>query len=352
MQENHSEFMNRCLELAALGKNLTAPNPMVGSVLVHNGKIVSEGYHKKYGSPHAEKEAIDNLSDKSILSDCTLYVNLEPCSHRGKTPPCANLIIQSKIKKVVMACRDSNLKVAGMGIKKLEENGIEIIQDILQDQARFLNRRFFTFHEEKRPYIILKWAQTADGFIADSNHNSKWISSEESRKLVHDWRCEEQSILIGTNTAKLDNPFLTARPENKVLEEYRQPLRIAIDRNLTLTDGFNLLNKDANTLIINNLKSEVKDNIELVKVDFSKLLIPQIIEVIYNKSITSVIVEGGSIVLNSFMNNNTYDEMRVFVSEKIYGAGISAPQITEQGNEKIKIDNDLLKIYYNHKFTI
>jgi diaminohydroxyphosphoribosylaminopyrimidine deaminase/5-amino-6-(5-phosphoribosylamino)uracil reductase len=349
MLENHSEFMKRCLELAKLGRHFTAPNPMVGSVLVSEGKIISEGYHEKYGAAHAERLAIDSLKDKILLTACTLYVNLEPCSHFGNTPPCADYIIQSGIKKVVVGSKDTSEKVSGKGIEKLKNSGVEVIENVLEAECRFLNRRFFTFHEKHRPYIILKWAETADGFIADGAHNSKWISSEESRKLVHQWRAREQAILVGTNTARLDNPFLTARPESSEELSYRQPVRIVIDRSLSLPVTHNLFNTQAETLIINDTKNEKSGHIEYIKLDFSRSL-RNLMAALHAHGITSLIVEGGSILLRSFIEKGLYDEIRRFKSSKTFGAGIAAPVISALPHSKTDVGGDTLEIFTKHGF--
>lgn len=349
MQDNHSKYMQRCLELAALGRYLTAPNPRVGAVLVHENQIVAEGYHQKYGSAHAEKSAIDNLQDKKLLSECTLYVNLEPCSHFGKTPPCADLILESKIPKVVIGTRDTSDKVAGKGIAKLKQNGIEVLEDVLSKECRLLNKRFFTYHEKKRPYIILKWAQTGDGFIADADLKSKWISCEQSRELVHEWRAEESAILVGTNTARQDNPHLTARPKNLTVEQYNQPLRIVIDRNLTLSK-LNLYDDSAKTLIVNAVKSGLSGMHEFLQVNFEGDLYTQVCNALHSKQITSVIVEGGAVVLNALITEGLYDEARVFKSNKIFGGGIKAPEMKSTVLSRETIGTDVLKSYINHSF--
>ena len=236
--------MKKCLELAKKGMGYVSPNPMVGCVIVFNDEIIGEGYHQEYGKDHAEVNAIENVKDKSLLKKSTLYVNLEPCVHFGKTPPCTNLIIESKIPKVVIGCADSYSEVSGKGIKKMQNRGIEIIVGVLGKESRELNKRFFTFHEKKRPYIILKWAESKDGFMAPLNQNKPfWMTSSESKKLVHKWRAEEEAILIGRITAKKDNPSLTVREVAG-----SNPIRIIIDKNLTLSGDLNLFNSDAKTI--------------------------------------------------------------------------------------------------------
>lgn len=317
--------MQRCLELAAKGLGKVASNPMVGCVIVYEDNIMAEGYHEFYGGPHAEPNAIKQISDE-LLKKCTLYVNLEPCSHYGKTPPCADLIISKGIKKVVIGNLDSNPLVSGKGIQKLKEAGIEVEYGILDKECRELNKRFFTFHEKKRPYIILKWAQTQDGFISHwplpENKEDNWITDKESKKLVHQWRTEEQAILIGYNTLIADNPYLTTR-----LVEGKNPVRLIMSRKFDLPSDLNIFKKDAKTIVFNSEKNEVKDNVEFVKIDWNHK-VKQIFDYCYQQNISSIIIEGGTNTIYNFMNLNAWDEARVFVNPtKKFEHGISAPEI-------------------------
>ena len=332
--------MQRCLELAVKGLGNVAPNPMVGCVIVCDGEIVAEGYHEQYGSGHAEPNAIKQVSD-AILKKSTLYVTLEPCSHHGKTPPCADLIINKGIKKVVIGNLDSNPLVSGRGIQKLKEAGIEVEYRVLDKECKELNKRFFTFHEKKRPYIILKWAQTQDGFISriplPNNKEDNWITGKESKDLVHQWRGEESAILIGYNTALVDNPLLTTR-----LVEGKNPVRLIIDKNLDLPHNLNIFNNDAKTIVFNSIKSSDDDNIRYVRIDFQNIT-QEILNECYVLNISSVIIEGGTKTINEFIQKNTWDEARLFVnSNKVFKQGIAAPVISFNQSAPTQIGDDLL----------
>lgn len=319
----HEIYMRRCLELAERGLGYVAPNPMVGCVIVHHEKIIAEGYHQKYGEAHAEVNALKHISDESILPECTLYVSLEPCSHYGKTPPCSDLIIAKKIKKVVIGCTDSNPLVAGKGIEKLSAAGIEVITGVLEKEGRELNKRFFTFFEKKRPYIILKWAQAKDGFIsrnAPFTREENWITGVESQRLVHEWRAQEQAILVGTNTALADNPQLTVR-----LAEGKNPLRVLIDKNLRTPATNTIFSPAAETLVFNAISDKKGNNVTFKKIAFSQDIIPQILDELYHRKIISIIIEGGTHTLQSFISQGLWDEARVFEGNKIFSEGIKAP---------------------------
>lgn len=338
--------MQQCLELAKKGLGNVAPNPMVGCVIVHNEKIIGEGYHQKYGEAHAEVNAINSVKDKSLLSKATLYVNLEPCSHFGKTPPCSDLILATKIPYVVIGCVDSNTKVKGKGIEKLIKAGIDVKVGILEKESRELNKRFFTFQEKKRPYIILKWAQTKDGFIdkkrkLNDGEKPLQISSLESKKLSHKWRAEEQAIMVGTNTAMLDNPSLTAR-----LWEGKNPTRVVIDRSLKIPADYNLFDNKSQTLIFNEQKNEVNEKNEFIKISFSANVLKQIIEELYKREISSVIVEGGSILINSFIKENLWDEAIVIESSIEIKQGVQVPNIIGTHTEE-KVGGNTIKIFSN-----
>lgn len=323
---NHSLYMQKALDLAKLGWPAVAPNPMVGCVIVKGDKIIAEGYHKKYGEAHAEVNAINSLGPDLNFSDCALYVNLEPCSHHGKTPPCSDLIILKKFKSVVICNTDTNPLVGGKGIEKLKKAGIEVVTGILEKEGRELNKRFFTLHEKKRPYVILKWAQTNDSFISKfpipQNKEENWITCEESKVLVHKWRAEEQAILVGTNTILTDNPELTVR-----LTLGKNPVRIAIDRELKLKTDSKIFNSAAETFVFTAKDEPVSGDTTYFKIDFSKNILPQLLNRLADSNISSLIVEGGTILLQSFIKDDLWDEARVFVDpNKNFGSGIKAPK--------------------------
>lgn len=342
----HEKYMQRCIELAQKGKKDVAPNPMVGCVIVHDSNIIGEGYHQKYGEAHAEVNAINSVKNKNLLKKATLYVNLEPCSHFGKTPPCADLIIEHKIPYVVIGTIDSHAKVCGQGIAKLIKAGIDVKTGIMENECKELNKRFFTFHEKKRPYIILKWAQTSDGFIdAERNHENQQalkITNEQSNLLSHEWRSHEQAIMVGKNTALLDNPRLTTRNVAG-----KNPLRITTDKNLNIHKDYYLLDKSTPTLIFTSIEKHSENNLEYVKIDFDKAIIPQILNVLYSKNIQSLIVEGGYNVLKSFISEGYWDEARIFISEQKIHKGINSPEINGKLISKETIENDTLMIYSN-----
>lgn len=337
----HEKYMMRCIQLAKNGLGSSYPNPLVGSVIVKDEKIIGEGWHYKAGMPHAEVNAINSVKDKDLLQNATIYVSLEPCSHFGKTPPCSDLIIESGIKKVVIGSIDPNPQVAGRGIAKLRASGCEVQIGILKDKCDFLNRRFFTFHSKKRPFIILKWAQTADGFIAPdkSQRNEKapvWITNKYSRQRVHQMRAQEQAILIGTSTAAQDNPSLTTRDwfgEN--------PMRIILDKNLRLLSNLQVFDKKVETIIFTEKQIRSTDNLENVYVDFSDNLLENICKILFEHEIQSIIIEGGSHTLQSFINKNLWDQAYIFTGPSNFLSGIKAPVITGKivSKENIKEDN-------------
>jgi diaminohydroxyphosphoribosylaminopyrimidine deaminase/5-amino-6-(5-phosphoribosylamino)uracil reductase len=342
IHDHHTDelYMRRTFELALMGKGLVSPNPLVGCVIVHNHQIIGEGWHKKYGEAHAEVNAINSVSDKSLLKESTVYVSLEPCSHVGKTPPCADLLIEHRVAKVVIANLDTNPLVSGEGIKKMRATGIEVVTGILEKDGRELNKRFFTFIENQRPYIILKWAETSDGFIARENFDSKWISNEYSRQLVHRWRTEEDAVLVGTKTAFHDNPQLNVREWTG-----RNPVRIVLDRFLRLSDKLNLLNRKQKTLCYNVLKHEEHTNLSLIRLN-EENFISNLIADLGKQRIQSVIVEGGATTLQLFLDAGLWDEARVFIGDKSFGKGIRAPHL--QGNliTQESVFNDTLRIYH------
>jgi len=339
--------MLRCIDLAKNGLGSTYPNPLVGCVVVYKDKIIGEGWHQKAGEAHAEVKAINSVKDKSLLSKSTIYVNLEPCSHWGKTPPCADLIVKMKIKNVVIGTVDFNDKVHGKGILHLQKNGCKVKVGVLEKECRELNKRFFTFHQKNRPYIMLKWAETKDGFIFSerTNKNKKpiWISNTYSLQLVHKWRTEEQAILVGTNTAIIDNPKLNAR-------NYfgKSPIRIMIDRELKIPKDFNLYNGELETIIFTekDKSSEIKKLI-FQKINFSKNLVKQICDVLYEKDIQSIIIEGGTKTLQSFIDENIWDEARVFVGDSFFKTGLKSPDLDGEIVKELFILNDKLTFFKN-----
>jgi diaminohydroxyphosphoribosylaminopyrimidine deaminase/5-amino-6-(5-phosphoribosylamino)uracil reductase len=343
---NHEQFMQRAIDLARLGIGKVAPNPMVGCVIVKNDNIISEGYHQQYGMDHAEVNAINNLPADFNFENCTLYVNLEPCSHFGKTPPCSNLIIQKKIKKVIVANLDCNPIVSGKGIQRLRENNCEVITGVLDKQARELNKRFFCFHEKKRPYIILKWAETTDGFISKNpvpiNRNENWITCEKSKKLVHKWRSEEQAILVGKNTVMQDDPQLTTR-----LVSGKNPARIILDSKLSIPSTAKVYEKNADVVVFNNLKNETLNNIHFIKLNLNVNPLISLFHKLLELNYLSVIVEGGTFLLNSLIEQNLWDEARIFVANKNFQNGIVAPKINKSNASVETIGTDLLFILKN-----
>jgi len=333
--------MRRAIELAALGRGSVSPNPMVGCVIVHEGRIIGEGWHRKYGEAHAEVNAIHSVEDKNLLPESTCYVTLEPCAHHGKTPPCADLLVSMNLKKVVIAAADSNPLVGGKGIAKMEAAGIEVVTGCLEQESRDLNVRFFHLIEKQRPYIILKWAQTADGFVARTNFDSKWISNEYSRSLVHQWRSEEDAILVGANTAEYDNPRLDVRSWSG-----KNPVRIVIDRKLRLKGDLKLFDGSIPTLVYNTLKSEQGENLEWVKLDENDF-IPTLVADLGRRKLQSVIIEGGSAVLHAFIHAGIWDEARVFSSSVQFGEGIKAPEISGDLVSVTEVIGDELRVYRN-----
>jgi diaminohydroxyphosphoribosylaminopyrimidine deaminase / 5-amino-6-(5-phosphoribosylamino)uracil reductase len=345
--DTDNKFMARAIELAGLGIGNVAPNPMVGCVIVNKGNIIGEGYHQEYGKAHAEVNAINSVKNRDLLSESTLYVNLEPCSHYGKTPPCTDLIIQKSIPKVVIGTSDPFDKVAGTGIEKLKNAGCNVRVGILEDRCKDLNRRFFTFHEKKRPYIILKWAQTEDGFIdidrtVEYFGRPTWITNEISRMTVHKMRSEESAILVGTNTALKDDPSLTVR-----LWSGRQPLRLVIDRNLRLPIDLELFNQKCPTLVFTSRNADSKPNLEYQKIVFDGSEIKQILDILYQRNILSLIVEGGRELLQSFIKQSLWDESHIFIGRRFFQKGVAAPNITGILHSLDNLDGSSLYVYRN-----
>lgn len=343
----HEIYIQRCIQLAKNGFGTTYPNPLVGSVIVYDGKIIGEGWHKKAGEAHAEVNAINSVKDKSLLSKSTIYVSLEPCSHFGKTPPCSDLIVKHNIPNVVIGTVDPNPKVAGKGVKKLEENGISITVGVLEKECQDLNKRFFTFHNKKRPYIILKWAESADGFIAPISKERKepvWLTNEFSRQLVHKWRSEEQAILVGTKTVLEDNPKLNVRDWHG-----KNPIRIVLDRTGKISKDYTVFDNQIRTIVITeqeNLTSGENCIYENAIFDFE--LAEKIATILYKNAIQSVIIEGGTTTLETFIKANLWDEARVFQSDIILKKGKKTPFFKAVSSTINTIKSDKLTTFYNH----
>ena len=330
----HETYIKRCLQIAKNGLGSTRPNPMVGCVVVHNNKIIGEGFTSEYGGNHAEVNAIQSVMDKSLLKEATLYVTLEPCSHYGKTPPCSDLIIENNIPNVVIGCLDDNEKVAGKGVSKLKNAGCKVTVGVLENECKEHHKRFFTFHNKKRPYIILKWAETLDGFIAPKTKDELkpiWITNSISRQLVHKWRAEEQAILVGSNTVLQDNPTLTVRDWTG-----ENPTRIVLDEKNILSKDLNIFNDDAETIVISE-----KD------IDFSNQVASQICKVLHLNDINSVIIEGGAQTLQTFIDANLWDEARVFTGNVEFKEGVKAPEFSGKQISEQTIEKDTLKFYIN-----
>lgn len=337
--------MRRCLELAERGIGTARPNPSVGAVIVHNNKIIGEGFTSEYGGPHAEVNAVKSVKDTSLLKGATMYVTLEPCSHFGKTPPCANMIVDNGIPNVVIGTVDTNSLVAGKGINILESNGCNVTIGVLEEECKQQHKRFFTVQNKKRPYVILKWAQTQDNFIAPKEkleNRPVWISNEFSKQLVHKWRSEEHAILVGTNTVTDDNPLLNVRSWYG-----NNPVRIVIDKKLKLQHHLNIFNKEVKTIVITGENKSNEDNLLYEKIDFTKDVASQICEVLQKNKIQSVIIEGGTQTLQTFINANLWDEARVFIGKNSFLEGIKAPILNLVPTFEQKIQSDILRTYIN-----
>jgi diaminohydroxyphosphoribosylaminopyrimidine deaminase / 5-amino-6-(5-phosphoribosylamino)uracil reductase len=339
-------YIKRCLEIAKNGLVAAMPNPSVGAVIVCNDVIIGEGFTSAYGGNHAEVNAVNSVKNKSLLLKSTIYVSLEPCSHFGKTPPCSDLILKSGIPNIVIGCLDSNEKVAGKGIQKLIEAGRNVTVGVLENECRQSNIRFFTFHEKKRPYIILKWAESQDGFIAPFEKNEKkpvWISNEFSRQLVHKWRSEEQAILVGTQTVIDDNPKLDVRDWSG-----KNPIRIVLDQNNRILKESHIFDNQTETIVLSKSNVDFNDNEKKVTIDFEKNMAEQIATLLYERNIQSVIIEGGRKTLQTFIDENLWDEARVFKGTISLENGIKAPILNSINVEKKTIADDELLIFRNH----
>ena len=342
-------YMQRCIQIAKNGQGTTAPNPMVGAVIVRDGNIIGEGYTSAYGGPHAEVNAIDSVTDKTLLKDATLYATLEPCSHYGKTPPCADLIIKHSIPRVVIGVTDPHEKVAGKGIEKLRNSGCEVTVGVLKSECQAHHKRFLTFHSEKRPYIILKWAETNDGFIAptkemrNGNPEPYWITGLPARQLVHKWRSEEQAILVGTQTVLDDNPKLDVRQWVG-----KSPIRIVLDRTLKIPNDAHVLNDVQRTIIFTSNTDENLYNLHAEYEIFEEPLnFKTLCDSLYNFNIQSVLVEGGAKTLQGFIAAGLWDEARIFKGPSNFGNGISVPKLKGTLLTTHQIENDILTVLKN-----
>lgn len=340
--------MKRCLELAQNGFGTTSPNPMVGAVIVYNGKIIGEGWHRKSGEAHAEPNAINSVKNKDLLKESTIYVSLEPCSHFGKTPPCTDLIIEKGIPNVVIGIMDPFAKVCGNGINKLKQNGHNVTVGVLEKECEEQNKRFFNFQKKKRPYIILKWAETKDGFIdIKRNENSEkqptWISNKYSQQLVHKWRNEEDAILVGTNTAINDNPKLNTRTWKG-----KNPIRVVLDKSLRIPNNYSLFDDSIKTIVITEKHHQNTNNTFYENLSFSKsFFLHELMSVLVKYNIQSIIIEGGKQTLQSFINNNLWDEARVFIGKNSFIDGVEAPIIDGSNFKLTNLTGDYLSVFTN-----
>jgi diaminohydroxyphosphoribosylaminopyrimidine deaminase/5-amino-6-(5-phosphoribosylamino)uracil reductase len=327
MFEYNEKYMQRCFDLAILGRGHVSPNPMVGAVIVHDNKIIGEGYHRKIGEAHAEVNAIASVKDTDLLKDSTIYVSLEPCVHYGKTPPCTDLIISKKIPRVVIAMTDPNPLVGGKGIEKLRKNGVEVISGIFENEAKFLNRRFIKYITTDRPYIILKWAKTIDGFIDASRQTKnkdkpKWITNSFCKKLVHKWRTEEDAFMVGTQTARMDNPQLTSREWSG-----KNPIRVSIDFDEQLPKDLFIFDNQAHSIIFTGQTESKEKNIKRIKISSRKDNLSEILSHLHKEHIQSLVVEGGAALLKSFIDNELWDEARIFTGNHYFCDGVKSPSI-------------------------
>ena len=344
----HSKYMTRCIELAMLGLGSVNPNPMVGAVIVCDDRIIGEGYHMKFGEAHAEVNAIKDVFDifpdaEKLLKRSILYVSLEPCSHFGKTPPCADVIISNNIPTVIVGCRDPFPQVDGRGIERLKNAGIEVIEGIMETECLELNKRFYTRVEKQRPYIILKWAQSHDGFFAPSDGKQKWITSSPAKQLVHRWRSEEDAILIGKNTANVDNSQLNVREWKG-----KNPVRIIVDKNLELSKELNIFDESQDTIIFNGLKTQTIGRTKYLEIENFDALLPQFIcYQLYLMDVQSMIIEGGAKMLKAFISADLWDEARVFSGPESWSKGIQAPRLSGDPIETISVGPDTLHIWRN-----
>jgi diaminohydroxyphosphoribosylaminopyrimidine deaminase / 5-amino-6-(5-phosphoribosylamino)uracil reductase len=341
------QFMHRCLQLAVVGAGHVAPNPMVGAVLVHDGRIIGEGYHQQYGQAHAEVNCLASVqpNDQHLIAESTMYVSLEPCAHFGKTPPCADRLITEKVKHVVIACRDSYAEVDGKGMAKLQAAGIDVTLGVLEKEALQLNRRFFTYHQQQRPYIMLKWAQSTDGYIGETEKNIA-ISNAISNRMVHRWRSEEAAIMVGTNTAITDNPQLNNR-----YWPGPSPLRVVIDKQLRIPATHHLLKDDQPTLLFNCLLQKIHGNKEWIQLKDDAHFLTQLLQALHSRGIQSVLVEGGRQLLQSFIDAQLWDEARIITNTALLlGSGVAAPTLKNATHSEapLPLQQDSIQVFYRH----
>ncbi|MFN7013481.1 MAG: bifunctional diaminohydroxyphosphoribosylaminopyrimidine deaminase/5-amino-6-(5-phosphoribosylamino)uracil reductase RibD [Bacteroidia bacterium] len=348
----HEKYMQRCIDLAKKGLGNVAPNPLVGAVIVYNDTIIGEGYHRQFGKEHAEINAINSVKDKNLLKESTIYVTLEPCSHFGKTPPCADTIVQYGFKQVVIGNIDPFEKVAGKGIEKLKAGEIDVITSVMEKECWFINRRFMIAQTKKRPYLILKFAQSKDGFIDIAPEDKQqgrvhYISSAESLKLVHKWRSEEAAIMVGTNTVISDNPELTCR-----FYPGKSPVRITLDKNLRIPKNAKIKNDAAPTIIYNSVKSEKIKTTEYVQLNWHKQVLKDIFTDLHHRGIQSIIIEGGAQLLNYCIKENLWDEARIFTSLTELKNGVKAPNFPFKPIYSENVGSDILAFYYHPQLII
>ncbi len=341
-------FMNRCLELARHGAGHTSPNPMVGAVVVHNGLIAGEGYHRRWGEAHAEVNAIASVRDEAVLRDSTLYVSLEPCSHYGKTPPCAELIIRKGIPRVIVGCADPFPEVAGRGIRLLREAGVEVVAGVLEKECRALNEAFMTFQTEKRPFVTLKWAESADGFL-DARRTSPGtppalLSNAVTAARVHKLRAESAAILVGTNTALLDNPSLTVRRWSG-----KSPVRMVIDRQRKIPASFHLMDGTGPTIVFTEGEKGQTGQTEYVPLDFRKPVVEQILQCLHERRLDSLVVEGGRVTLQQFLDSGLWDRAIVEQSPRALGSGVKAPASIPGRPRLDFFGGHIFRIYTHHR---
>ncbi|MFC2110452.1 bifunctional diaminohydroxyphosphoribosylaminopyrimidine deaminase/5-amino-6-(5-phosphoribosylamino)uracil reductase RibD [Bacteroidota bacterium] len=349
--KKHEYYIKRCLHLAQKGIGTTRPNPSVGAVVVCDNKIIGEGFTSPYGGCHAEVNAINSVVDKALLIKATIYVTLEPCAHFGKTPPCADLIVKHKIPNVVIGCIDTNSQVAGKGVERLLAAGCKVVVGVLENECLEQHKRFFSVQNKNRPYIILKWAETQDGFIAPlkkEKNRPVWISNASSLQLVHKWRSEEHAILVGTETAIADNPKLDVRNWGG-----KNPLRVVLDQNLRIPLSYSLFDESVKTIVLTKMenakKKKASENLIYKGVDFSRNIATQICEILHQENIQSIIIEGGRQTLQTFIDANLWDEVRVFVGAVYFNEGILAPKFEGELSDEKNIKGTKLYIYKNRK---
>ncbi|WP_037500656.1 bifunctional diaminohydroxyphosphoribosylaminopyrimidine deaminase/5-amino-6-(5-phosphoribosylamino)uracil reductase RibD [Sphingobacterium deserti] len=346
-------YMRRCLDLAVLGAGTVSPNPMVGAVIVCENKIIGEGYTSPYGGPHAEVNAVRHVLETFgeeralvMFRSSTIYVSLEPCAHQGKTPPCADMLVRYNFFRVIVGCLDPFPKVNGLGLKKIADAGIQTQVGVLEQECLFMNRRFFTRIQQQRPYVILKWAETSDGFFAPAEPGQQWISNAASKQLVHKWRAEEDAVLVGTSTAMLDNPSLTVR-----LWKGRNPKRILIDRDLVVPDDAALFDGMAETIVFNAKRADWQGKRKYIALENFALYLPQnILYQLYLMDVQSIIIEGGAKTLQQFIDAGVWDEARVFQSKARWTTGVASPRLSARARSSSKVGNDTLSFYFRDTY--